>query len=161
MIHHIQRCFVLASSGLLIAPCGAAKTQEASTQEAVTSVADVPLPGASARFDYQSLDTASNRLYIAHMRGNQLVVFVVASRKVLVADLPGATGVWAVPELHRVYVSVTGNHQIAVIDDRDYHIVARIGPISWLAGCARIRHQAPTLVCRSGERSTERVPSAR
>jgi hypothetical protein len=46
-------------------------------------VGDVPLPGAAVRFDYQSLDVASNRLYIAHMDADQLVVFDTKTRSVL------------------------------------------------------------------------------
>src|SRR5256885_15861228 len=81
-------------------------------------VADVPLPGAPVRFDYQSLDASQGRLYIAHMNADQLVVFDVNDRKV-VANLDGFSrvhGVWAVPELGRVYASVTGKHQVAVVD---------------------------------------------
>ena len=51
-------------------------------------VADIPLPGAAVRFDYQSLDTSHGRLYIAHMNANQLVVFDVKKRAV-VANLDG------------------------------------------------------------------------
>ena len=51
-------------------------------------VADVPLPGAAVRFDYQSLDASSNRLYIAHMNADQLVVFDTKKREV-VANLGG------------------------------------------------------------------------
>ena len=53
------------------------------------------------RFDYQSLDTTTGRLYIAHMNADPLVVFDTSSRKV-VANLDGFArvhGVWAVPEL--------------------------------------------------------------
>src|SRR5215510_7663970 len=100
----------------------------ASSQTApLTLLTDVPLPGPAKRFDYQSFDSTSGRLYISHMYGNRLVVFDVRAGK-LVASLdgfPGATGVWAVPELHRVYVSVTGNHEVAVVDDRTLGVVAR------------------------------------
>jgi DNA-binding beta-propeller fold protein YncE len=123
------------------ASCGAA-------QSPLSFVADVPLPGRAARFDYQSLDTASNRLYIAHMRGDQLVVVDVKLRKVVatVGDLPGATGVWAVPELHRVFVAVTGHHQVAVIDDRDLSIVARVGPVAFPDGIAYAPNQKKVYV---------------
>src|SRR2546425_2565607 len=40
-------------------------------------VADVPLPGSGSRFDYQSLEPASGRLFISHMGAGQLVVFDV------------------------------------------------------------------------------------
>jgi hypothetical protein len=91
-------------------------------------VADVPLPGPAKRFDYQSLDTTTGRLYIAHMRGNRLDVFDTRAGA-LVASIhgfPGATGVWAVPSLHHVYVSVTDRHEVAVVDDRTLAVLARI-----------------------------------
>ena len=93
-------------------------------------VADVPLPGPARRFDYQSFDSTTNRLYISHMHGDRLDVFDTKAGK-LVASLegfPGATGVWAVPALHKVYVSVTGRHQVAVVDDRT------LGTIAWIGG---------------------------
>ena len=37
-------------------------------------IADVPLPGPAKRFDYQSFDSTTGRLYISHMRGDRLVV---------------------------------------------------------------------------------------
>ena len=95
---------------------------------ALTVVADIPLPGAAKRFDYQSLDTTTGRLYISHMRGDRLDVFDAHAQK-LVASLegfPGATGVWAVPSLHHVYVSVTGRHVVAVVDDRTLKTIAQV-----------------------------------
>ena len=92
-------------------------------------ITDVPLPGPAKRFDYQSIDATSGRLFISHMYGNRLVVFDTRAGK-LVASLegfPGATGVWAVPELRRVYVSVTDNHAVAVVDGQTLSVVARVG----------------------------------
>ena len=101
-------------------------------------VADVPMPGAAVRFDYQSLDTGSNRLYIAHMNAGRLVVFDVATRRVL-ANLDGFTGVhgvWAVPELGRVYASVTGKHQVAVVDAKSLTVLARVRGVDYPDGIA-------------------------
>jgi DNA-binding beta-propeller fold protein YncE len=44
-------------------------------------------------------------------------------------DLPRATGVWAVPSHHQVYVSAAGAHEVAIIDDRTLKVVARVGGI--------------------------------
>jgi hypothetical protein len=41
------------------------------------------MPGPAVRFDYQSLDIHSGRIYISHMNANQLVVFDTATRQVL------------------------------------------------------------------------------
>jgi DNA-binding beta-propeller fold protein YncE len=108
----------------------------ATAGSALTLVEDIPLPGSASRFDYQSLDTTTGRLYIAHMDANQLVVFDTKTRKVVgtVDDLPTVTGVLAVPELHRVYAAVAGDHQVAVIDDRSLKVVARLGEIGFPDG---------------------------
>src|SRR5207248_1224777 len=106
---------------------------ESASQPPLSKVADVPLPGPAVRFDYQSIDTSHGRLYIAHMKANQLVVFDVRARRVA-ANLDGFArvhGVWAVPELGKVYASVTGDHQVAVVDMESLKTVARIGPVNY------------------------------
>lgn len=37
------------------------------------TIADVPLPGPAVRFDYQSRDPTTGRLYIAHMNADHLI----------------------------------------------------------------------------------------
>lgn len=101
-------------------------------------VADVPMPGPAVRFDYQSLDPTSGRLYIAHMNADQLVVFDTKSRKV-VANLHGFAsvhGVWAVPELGRVYASATGNKKVNVVDMSTLKTLASVGPVTYPDGLA-------------------------
>lgn len=101
-------------------------------------VADVPLPGPAVRFDYQSLDTTANRLYIAHMNAGELLVFDVKERRVVgtVRDLPRVTGVLAVPSLGKVYASAPGRHEVAVIDAGTLRVIARPGPIGFPDGIA-------------------------
>jgi len=85
------------------------------------------MPGGASRFDYQSLDPTTGRLYIAHMGAGQLVVFDTKHRAVVgtVADLPMVTGVLAVPALGHVYAAVAGDHQVDVVDNRlDCDVVA-------------------------------------
>src|ERR1700720_2768289 len=92
-------------------------------------VADIPMPGPAVRFDYQSLDASQGRLYISHMNADQLVVFDTLKREV-VANLDGFAGVhgvWVVPELSRVYASVTGEHKEAAVDMKTLQTLARIG----------------------------------
>src|ERR1043165_3200316 len=89
---------------------------------------DVPLGGGTTRFDYQSLDSTSGRLYIAHLGSDLLTVFDVNKQTVVgdVKDLKRVHGVLAVPDLHRVYASATGTNELAVIDDQSLSIVARV-----------------------------------
>jgi len=92
------------------------------------TVADIQLPGRASRFDYQSFDQATGRLYIAHLGDDAVVVFDTIAGKVVgeVHDVKHVHGVLAVPELHKVYASGTGTNEIVVIDDSTLTIAARI-----------------------------------
>src|SRR6266478_6601140 len=93
-------------------------------------VADIPMPGPAVRFDYQSLDSSQGRLYIAHMNADQLVVFDTGKREV-VANLdgfPNVHGVWAVPELGKVYAAATGEHKVVVVDTQTLKTIDNDGP---------------------------------
>jgi DNA-binding beta-propeller fold protein YncE len=101
-------------------------------------VADVPLPGPGNRFDYQSVNPATRRLYISHMNAGRLVVFDLDSSRV-VADIGGmdrATGVLAVPAQHMVYVSAAGRHELVALDDRTLKVAGRVGGIRFPDGIA-------------------------
>jgi DNA-binding beta-propeller fold protein YncE len=91
-------------------------------------VADVPLPGRAARFDYQSLDPTTGRLWIAHMGADEVLAFDVRARQVVarVPDMPGATGVRAVPALQRVFVALSASHEVAVLDASSGRVLARV-----------------------------------
>jgi DNA-binding beta-propeller fold protein YncE len=101
-------------------------------------VADIPMPGPAVRFDYQSLDSVHGRLYIAHMNADQLVVFDTRKQKV-VGNLDGfkrVHGVLAVPEIGRVYASVTGEHRVAAVDMVTLKTIATTGPVTYPDGLA-------------------------
>src|ERR1035437_9119131 len=101
-------------------------------------VADIPMPGPAARFDYQCLDAEGGRLYISHMNADQLVVFDITTRQV-VANLDGfkrVHGVIVVPEINRVYASITGEHAMAVVDSKSLQTIAKPGPINYPDGLA-------------------------
>src|SRR5262249_1485996 len=68
---------------------------------------DVQLSGAPSRLDYQSLDSNSGRLYIAHLGDNLMTVFDTNTQRVIgdVRGLSRVHGVLAVPALHRVYAT--------------------------------------------------------
>lgn len=125
---------VLQTLAFVLAGAGAAERDQAPLKK----VADVPLPGPAVRFDYQSLDVPEGRLYIAHMNADHLVVFDTKKREV-VANLdgfPSVHGVWAVPELGRVYASATGEHKVAVLDMKTLKTIAKAGPINYPDGIA-------------------------
>ncbi|HKH82449.1 MAG TPA: YncE family protein [Gemmatimonadales bacterium] len=130
--YRIERLLLAAS--LLVQGCGKANGQE----PILTFIADVPLPGGPSRFDYQSFDPASSRLYIAHMGAGQLIAFDTRQQKVAgqVSGLPKATGVLVVPELHRVYVSAAGSRQVVVFDDSTLKRITTIDDITFPDGLA-------------------------
>jgi DNA-binding beta-propeller fold protein YncE len=132
------RLRALASLVLWALGAGPAFATSAPTGPALERREDIPLPGPAARFDYQSVDTISNRLYISHMNAGELVVFNLERRRVegVVRDLPRVTGVCAAPALGKVYASVAGRHEVAVIDTRTLRVEARVGKIGFPDGIA-------------------------
>lgn len=112
--------------------------QTSPSEQVLTKVADIPMPGPAVRFDYQTFDSSSGRLYIAHMNADQLVVFDTSKRQV-VANLDGfkrVHGVTVAPEIHRLYASVTGNHQVAAVDTESLKTLGTAGPITYPDGLA-------------------------
>jgi len=91
-------------------------------------VADVPLPGETNRFDYQTIDENKRELFIAHLSSNAVTVFNIDSRKVIknITDVSRVHGVLAVPELNRVYASATGSDEEAVIDEHSLKVIAHV-----------------------------------
>src|SRR6202163_623563 len=138
---HMSQIFTLAFLILAMGPEGARPSNAASDNTnhvPLKKVADIPMPGPAVRFDYQSLDATQGRLYISHMNANQLVVFDTNKREV-VANLDGFSsvhGVWAVPELGRVYASLTREHKVASVDAKTLQTLAKVGPIKYPDGIA-------------------------
>jgi len=120
------------------AACQAAPSGVPESGAGLRHVAEVPLPGPPARFDYQSVDTAAGRLYVAHMNAGTLLVFDTRTRRV-VADLEGFSsvhGVIAVPELGKVFATATGDREVVIVDAQSLRVRARLGPIGYGDGIA-------------------------
>lgn len=120
------------------ASASAHEGSKAPSDSVLTRVADIPISGPAVRFDYQSLDAVHHRLYIAHMNADRLVVFDTRARRVI-ANLSGfyrVHGVLAVPEIDRVYASVTGRHQVAVVDMSNLKTIGLVGPVDYPDGLA-------------------------
>jgi len=101
-------------------------------------IKELPLPGPANRFDYQSFDPSTGRIYMNHMNAGRTIVFDADSERVVseIDGVPRATGVWAVPNHHQVYISAAGAHEVAIVDDRTLKIVARVGDIRFPDGIA-------------------------
>jgi YVTN family beta-propeller protein len=112
--------FVLLMAGLAAAGPGSGLP--------LTRVASVPLPGAATRFDYESLDAKTGRLFIAHLAASEVVVYEISANRVVstIPNINGVHGVLAVPQLARVYATATGSNEVAVIDAHTFKVVARV-----------------------------------
>ena len=88
----------------------------------------MPLPGPPGRFDYQSFDATTGRLWIAHMGPGEVLAFDVRTRRVVarVANMPGVTGILVVPALRRVFAALSASHEIAVLDSHEGRVLARV-----------------------------------
>jgi DNA-binding beta-propeller fold protein YncE len=105
---------------------------------ALTPVADLPLPGGPSRFDYQWVDPASRRLYIAHLGADSLVVFDLDGQRVIreIPGLPGVHGVVAAPGEHLVFATATREKKLALIDDRTFEVRSRVAAGDYPNGLA-------------------------
>ena len=94
----------------------------------LTLEADLPLPGDSSRFDYESYDAGRHLLFIAHLGQSELLVFDTRTRQVIkrIGGLRHVHGVLAIPELGRVYASATGTDEVVAIDEESLTVVARM-----------------------------------
>ena len=101
-------------------------------------VHEVPLPGPTNRFDYQSVDPSTGRIYMNHMNAGRTLVFDADSIRVIaeIADVSRATGIRVVSPHREVYVSAAGSHEVAIVDDRTLKITARVGGIRFPDGIA-------------------------
>jgi DNA-binding beta-propeller fold protein YncE len=105
-----------------------ARPEAIKAQSFLKPVADIPLPGRPTRFDYQSLDPTTGRLYLSHMEDGEVVVFDTNTNKIL-ANIPGfptVTGVLVIPSLKSLYASVAHNHEVVVLNTEKLVITKRI-----------------------------------
>jgi DNA-binding beta-propeller fold protein YncE len=88
---------------------------------------ELALPGASTRFDYESLDPGRGLLFIAHLGDSQVIETSIRTGRVIrvIPGLPGVHGVLAVPALHRVYATATAANQMTAIDEATGRILHR------------------------------------
>jgi DNA-binding beta-propeller fold protein YncE len=129
-VTRVMAAVMAAAWALVGAPVLCSTTHAQSPAPAVQwrIVADVPLPGRAARFDYQSLDPTTGRLWIAHMGAGEVLAFDVHARQVVarVPDMSGATGVCAVPALQRVFVALSASHEVAALNASNGQVLTRV-----------------------------------
>lgn len=91
-------------------------------------VADVPLPGDTSRFDYESYDPERHLLFVAHLGASEVLAFNTHTQQIVgrIADVRHVHGVLAIPELRRVYATATGTDEVVAIDEDRLSVVARM-----------------------------------
>lgn len=107
----MRRFLLAAILGLTLCGSAAVKDHSGTSSKLFALVGDYSLGEPVNRTDYESIDSAARRLYIAKMGGGRLLVFDLEHNK-LEAELhgfPKITGVLVVPELRKVYASVPGS----------------------------------------------------
>lgn len=106
----------------------------------LTVVREIPLPGPANRFDYQSLDPTTGRLWMNHMNAGETLVFDTNrdTLTAVISGVPRATGVLSVPALHDAFVSAAGAQELVTIDDRTLRIIHRTPGIHFPDGIAYV-----------------------
>jgi len=121
-----ERQFILTAIFLSIAL--ASPGCSAQNNDLLKRETDVALPGGSTRFDYQSFDPTTGRLYVSHMGDGTVVVVDTRTNKVVanISGFPKVTGVLVIPSLKKMYGSAAGTHEIVVLDTQSLKIIKRI-----------------------------------
>ncbi len=131
---------------------------------------DVALQGGATRFDYQAIDAANGRLFIAHM-GDDAVEVVRLSDGSSLAHITGlktARGIAVAPEVSRVFVTTMPN-ELAIVDAVSLSISSRIavgnGPdgVAWdpvhrVVAISDQRDGAISLIGEAGDGTRTQLP---
>lgn len=132
-----ERPMRIAAGAIAFLATAAVAAGAAARKLPLRTVATVPLAGPSVRFDYTSLDPATNTLWIAHMDADRLLAFDVRTRAITrTITVPGVHGVIAVPQLGRVFASATNAHRVFTIDAKTGKVLAEASAGSYPDGLA-------------------------
>jgi DNA-binding beta-propeller fold protein YncE len=133
-------------------------------------VADVPLPGAAVRWDYQDLDPAKGNLVIAHMNDASVVVVKTSDGSVVktIPGIPTARGVIVADDVGRIFVT-SAPDTVVILDNDSLAVIARVtsgsGPdgIGWdpkdkIVGVSDQGDGAASLLANSGDGARTQIP---
>jgi DNA-binding beta-propeller fold protein YncE len=122
----------MARAVAAVASCGAVALAAAASEHpsgpVLTPIVDVPLPGDTSRFDYESYDPSRHLLFIAHLGQSEVLAFDTRAQRVVgsIGGLRHVHGVLAIPELGLVYATATGSNEVVAIDEERLREVARM-----------------------------------
>ncbi len=136
--YSVPKGLVVRNTTLLLAILLGAPGCLAQNAKLLTRVADVALPGGSTRFDYQSFDPQTGRLYVSHMGDGALLVFDARAEKVIahIDGFPRVRGVLVVPSIKKVYASAASAHEMVIVDTESLKIVKRVAGVKSPDGLA-------------------------
>jgi YVTN family beta-propeller protein len=93
----------------------------------LVSVADVPLPGAATRFDYQDIDPAMGHLVVAHMNASSVLITNLADGSVAkeLPNIPVPRGVVAADDVGIIFVTSSPS-TLVLIDNKTLTEIKRV-----------------------------------
>lgn len=155
---------------LVLCTCGhASSTSGAAGPLPLSLVTDVSLPGKAVRFDYQDIDSSEQRLVIAHMDADSVVVVDLRTGNVIkeIPQISTPRGVAVAHEVGLIYVT-SSPHQLVLIDSHTLGEVARVetgnGPdgVAWdpthsVVGVSDQRDGALSLIAGAGRGERKQV----
>jgi YVTN family beta-propeller protein len=112
---------------ILLAACIAALVASAADAGAASyRVADTFPIGGDGKWDYPSVDTAAQRLYLS--RGTHVVIVDTQTGHVAgdIADTPGVHGIALAPELGRGYISLGKSDRVKIFDLKTLDVIATV-----------------------------------
>lgn len=125
-------------------------------------VADVPLPGAPNRFDYQDIDAARGLLVVAHMNDNAVLILSLAdgSVKKALPNIPTPRGIAVASDIGKIFVT-SSPHQLVIIDSTSLAEAGRVttgaspdgdawDPDNQIVGVSDQRDGALSLIANAG-----------
>jgi DNA-binding beta-propeller fold protein YncE len=136
-LHISQRSGLLVLLTLALGATSTAAALSAGSPLPLREVALLPLPGPANRFDYQSYDPTTHRLWIAHMNAGELLAYDVRRHKVVARiPVPGVHGVIAVPEINRVYATATDEQRALTFDSQTRKVLTSAPAVGYPDGLA-------------------------
>ncbi len=177
MARSVRTGALLFFSALALAACGAcggsagradttpppSPSPPGSAKFPLKLVADVDLPGASNRFDYQDIDPAKGYLVIAHMNDASVVVTKLSDGSVVkvLPNMTTARGVIAADDVGRIFVTIQPN-LLSILDNGTLAEIKRVGtgkapdgvgwdPVHRVVGVSDQQDGAISLIPNSGD----------
>jgi YVTN family beta-propeller protein len=152
---------------------GDPKAPSPATHFPLAKVADVALPGAATRFDYQDVDAARGHLVVAHMNDASVLVLNVADGSVAkeLRGIPVPRGVAVGEDVARIFVTSSPS-TLVIIDAKSLSEIRRVptghGPdgvaydgVDHFVATSDQRDGAISLIADSGDGKRRQVPLGR